>query len=106
MKKTLLICILALSVFTGLSAQAVPNPASVYPNPATSSVRISFATPVKSDVTVTISDILGNRIGTFKFAADEAISIDLANLELKNGMYLVKVETGDQSQLKRLVVKS
>jgi hypothetical protein len=106
MKKTLLILILALSIFTGLNAQVVPNPASVYPNPATSSIRVSFATPVKSDVTITISDILGNKIGAFKFTADEAISIDLSNLDLKNGMYLVKVETGDQSQLKRLVVKS
>ena len=104
MKKNLLI--FALFAFFGLNAQTAPNPVSVYPNPASSNIHISFATPVKSDVTVTISDILGNRITQLKFAADQLIDIDLSLLELKNGMYLVKVEAGDLSQLKRLVVKS
>lgn len=105
MKKAILI--LALSVFLGLKAQTpLPNQVSIYPNPAVSSVNITFSEPVRSDVTITISDILGNKIETLKFSPEAVIHIDLSGMNLRNGMYLIKVETGDQSYLKRLVIKS
>jgi hypothetical protein len=103
MKKTLLI--LFLVSFIGLKSQVI-NQMTLYPNPATTNVNISFTEPVKTDVIVVISDILGNKIETLKYSAGTAINIDLATLNLTKGLYLFKVEAGDQNFMKRLVVKS
>jgi hypothetical protein len=103
MKKILLILFLA--SFFGLKSQVV-NQMTLYPNPATTYVNISFTEPIKTDITVVISDILGNKIETLKYSAGTAINIDLATLSLTKGLYLIKVEAGDQNFIKRLVVKS
>lgn len=89
-----------------MGAQNQSPQVSIYPNPASSQVNISFSDAVKSDVTITISDILGNKIETLRFAPDAPITIDLTALSLKNGIYLIKIESGEVSSLKRLVVKS
>jgi len=102
--------ILLILIFTGFLAlkgqSPVPQQVSIYPNPASSSINITFTEPLKSDISVTISDILGNKIETLKFSADALVHIDLDGLNLKNGIYLVKIETGDQSFLKKLLIKS
>lgn len=95
-----------LSGFLALGAQNQGPQVSIYPNPASSQVNIAFSDPVKSDVVVTISDILGNKIETLRFTPDAAITIDLVALSLKNGIYLVKIESAEVSSLKRLVIKS
>lgn len=95
-----------LSGFLALGAQTLSPQVSIYPNPASSQVNIAFSDPLKSDVTITISDILGNKVETLRFAPDAQITIDLTALSLKNGIYLVKIESAEVSSLKRLVVKS
>lgn len=89
----------------GLNAQNPVDKVSLYPNPASTSVNVLINETSQKDVVVTISDILGNKIETFKFKAGEAINIDLSTLNLRNGMYLFKIESGDDVWLKRLVVK-
>lgn len=89
----------------GLSAQTPTDKVSLYPNPASTSVNVLINEPSQKDVVVTVSDILGNKIETFKFKSGEAIHIDLSTLNLRNGMYLFKIESGDDVWLKRLVVK-
>ncbi len=88
-----------------LSAQSSPK-VNLYPNPATDFVRLTFNEIIYTDVTVTISDILGNKIETFTFKPSESIYIDLSGLELMNGMYLIKIETGSSMFLKRLLIKA
>jgi hypothetical protein len=80
MKKILLI--ISFILFAGLKSYSQsPNQVTLYPNPASSSVNITFSSPSKSEVTVVISDILGNKIETLKYASDEVIYIDLASLK-------------------------
>ncbi len=101
--------ILLFSLFVFLSLRMfsqVPNHINLYPNPASTTIHISFSNPVKDAVKVSISDILGNKIQTIEFSENESIDIDLTPLQLHNGLYLVKIETGGQTYLKRLLVKS
>src|SRR5688572_29923794 len=90
-----LICFICLQ-----SQVPVSNQMSIYPNPASSGINISFSETVRTDVVVTVSDILGNKIETFKFIAGTPIYIDLSSMSLKNGLYLIKAEAGDQSFVK------
>jgi len=104
MKRFLLLTVL--SGYLALGAQNQGPQVSLYPNPASSQVSIAFSDAVKSDVTITISDILGNKIETLRFTPDGPITIDLTALSLKNGIYLIKIESAEVSSLKRLVIKS
>lgn len=103
MKHFLLFCSLLFTM--ALSAQSSPK-VNLYPNPATDFVTLTFNEIIHSDVTVTISDILGNKIETFTYKPSESIKIDLSGLELMNGMYLIKIETGGSVFLKRLLIKA
>lgn len=99
------IFIMVLMAGLGLNAQNPTEKVSLYPNPASTTVNVQLNDYNTKDVVVTVSDILGNKIETFRFKAGESMSIDLAALELKNGIYLFKIENGDNVWLKRLVVK-
>lgn len=100
-----LFTILFISLTFSIFAENTPVKLSLYPNPASSFVEIAFSEIVQSEVTVTMSDILGNKIETFTFKPGEPIRIEFAQYNLKNGMYLLKVETGSEVFLKRLVIK-
>jgi|GEM_PF-6466065 len=102
MKQILLLTGLILSMT--LHAQNAPK-VNLYPNPASTFVRISFSEVVQTDVTVVISDILGNKIETYTFKPSESVDIDLAALNLINGLYLIKIQTGSTMVQKRLLVK-
>jgi len=101
---------LLLIIFCGLSISLLAdnppvNKVSLYPNPAVSYVDIAFSETVQSEVTVTISDILGNKIETFTFKPGEQLRIEFEPLHLKNGIYLFKIESQQEVTLKRLVIK-
>lgn len=96
----------ALLIFTAFSAVAETPAVSLYPNPAGAQVSISFSDMPATDVSVVISDILGNKIETFTFRSNESISIDLAALRIPNGMYIFKITTGTAVYTKRLSVKN
>lgn len=103
-KKLLLITFCSLSI--SLLAQNTPsNKVSLYPNPAVSYVDIAFTETVQTEVSVTISDILGNKIETFVFKPGEPLRIEFEPLHLKNGIYLFKIESQEDVFLKRLVIK-
>lgn len=103
MKK--LIFILFLGAGIALNAQVQTDKISLYPNPSSGSVNVVLTEVADSDVTVTISDILGNKIQTFIFKPGDLMQIQMGDLNLKNGIYLFKIETGSQSVTKRLVLK-
>ena len=79
---------------------------TMYPNPANGFVKVNFSETPKSDITFTISDILGNKIETFTYKASDVITCDFSGLNLINGMYLIKIEYGGQVVLKKLLIKN
>ena len=79
---------------------------SVYPNPATENVSISFDLLNSNEVSVQVIDINGKIVSetiTETFAAGSN-KIDIATANLSQGMYLVKFQTAETSLTTRLVV--
>ena len=99
--------ILMIGLLAGMQLMAQSNSkVTMYPNPANGFVKINFSESPKSDIVFTISDILGNKIETYTFKASDVITCDFSSLNLINGMYLIKIEYGDQVVLKKLLIKN
>ncbi len=73
------------------------------PNPAHGNVVIGIAKIRNTDVTVTISDIIGNKVFTSKETADYNFNKTIDIHELPAGVYMVKVEYADQVTTTRLI---
>ena len=99
--------ILMVGLLAGMQVMAQSSSkVTMYPNPANGFVKINFSETPKSDITFTISDILGNKMETYTFKANETITCDFSNLNLINGLYLIKIEYGDHVVLKKLLIKN
>ena len=99
--------ILMIGFLAGMQLMAQSNSkVTMYPNPANGFVKINFSETPKTDISFTISDILGNKIETYTFKASDIITCDFSGLNLINGMYLIKIEYGDQVVLKKLLIKN
>ncbi|MBL0136924.1 MAG: T9SS type A sorting domain-containing protein [Bacteroidetes bacterium] len=73
------------------------------PNPAHGNVVIGIAKIRNTDVTVTISDIIGNKVFMSKETADYNFNKTIDIHELPAGVYMVKVEYADQVTTTRLI---
>lgn len=81
------------------------NIVSVYPNPASSEVRISFTGVVKNDVKIEMFNIVGSVVATMDVATNDlndGVTINVS--DLPEGIYLVKLTSGNQVTTKRIVV--
>lgn len=76
---------------------------SVSPNPARGTVQIHVSRVKDTEVIVTITDILGNKVFVSKEAADLNYSKTVDIHEMPAGIYMVKVEYNDQINTVRLV---
>nr|NQU90474.1 T9SS type A sorting domain-containing protein [Bacteroidota bacterium] len=81
---------------------------SVFPNPANGQVNISFNKRIISESEIIITDLSGKRIRQFRgFIIDPAkqqICLPLGNLE--NGMYILKVVTGEGVVTTKLAIQN
>ena len=72
---------------------APPLDLNLYPNPASSSLYIDFATSQKN-VTIEVFDMLGNLIQGFQYNELGKYAVLLINT-LQSGVYLVKIQSAD-----------
>lgn len=81
-----------ISVTVGISSIAKPGGFKIYPNPNNGNFTIEIENPAK-DISIKVYDIIGNLIKTVETNPDKkSYSIDL---ETANGIYLVKVKSGE-----------
>ena len=77
-----------------------------YPNPFNPVTKINFSIPKQSVVTLRIFDLLGKEVTTLinesKSAGNYDVSFDGANLS--SGVYFYKIEAGDFSDVKRMML--
>ncbi|MFA5574051.1 MAG: M43 family zinc metalloprotease [Brumimicrobium sp.] len=79
---------------------------NVYPNPAGEYANIDFSVNHPKDIQISIVDMLGQVVQSEVVAANtgqNAVSLDVQNI--KAGMYLVKVKSGQREQVKRLIIQ-
>ncbi|RSK43372.1 DUF4961 domain-containing protein [Hymenobacter perfusus] len=77
------------------------------PNPAGASAQLRYTLPQAGTVQVTVSNLLGATVQTLpatrQAAGNRELELPLSNLS--NGVYLVRLTTGEQQQTVRLVVQ-
>jgi alpha-galactosidase len=78
----------------GTDADALLRTTSfLYPNPASNSFRVKFASPVTGNATVTISDLGGKKIYSTIVNVDGTTSAEISAGALAKGFYVVTVAT-------------
>jgi hypothetical protein len=90
--------------FVGLNNAKLDANVNVFPNPANNDVTVSIRHTEEADYTVTITDLLGRTIKTVN--ANNVSATDL-NIDLSseaNGVYLVKVQSGNAVKSSKLVI--
>lgn len=84
---------------TDIDAQS----ALVYPNPTSAAVKVSIpSVEVNSDIKLVLTDLAGKAIVTKNFTNAEDMKLNTSSLE--NGIYLLKVENGENTYSTKVTV--
>ncbi|UOG76654.1 alpha-amylase family glycosyl hydrolase [Hymenobacter tibetensis] len=78
------------------------------PNPSATSALLRYELPAAAPVTVTVQNLLGSTLRTIQIKARQVSGQHELNLpvqDLANGVYLVRLSTGQLTQTTRLVVQ-
>jgi endo-1,4-beta-xylanase len=73
----------------------------IYPNPASTHFQIR-ADGNQKNTTASITNALGQRLKTFNIPPSGVISVSTA--DLSNGVYFIKIDSGNLQQVKRLII--
>jgi hypothetical protein len=68
-------------------------------------LTISFDKISQSKLTVNITDLTGKMFMSKEFYVGDSQHIKIKDLQLESGMYLVNVQSGYNSLIKKLIVK-
>lgn len=88
----------------GINELIDENFVSVAPNPSSGEFRIDYNLPAKTDVALTVTDVMGKVVHTEKlnYPTNTKSTIDLS--ENSSGVYQLRVETANGYLVKRLVI--
>jgi photosystem II stability/assembly factor-like uncharacterized protein len=77
-----------------------------YPNPFNPSTKISFSLPKAGDVKLIVFDILGREVATlidgFTGAGNHTVDFNASNLS--SGVYLYKIQAGDFTETRKMIL--
>ncbi len=76
---------------------------SVYPNPAASFIQLQVNTNTRDAVQVTVSDLTGKQLISNSYQVNNGL-IKISTANLTNGTYLVKLVSGGEQYLQKVVV--
>ena len=77
----------------------------VYPNPAQNGLTVEYTTSGEINITLEIFDVTGKKIVNLQNRLTEGIHQNIINTRhFKNGIYLLRVSTGNKTVVKRVVV--
>ena len=91
----------------GVDEKEIVNNLSIYPNPATDNLSVSFLLSDSKTVSVALYDMLGKQMMVNNMGVQPAGSIDV-NFDvnsLQSGVYLIKTEVGNKSYVNKVIVK-
>lgn len=91
---------------TGIAENSAIAQFNVYPNPASGSSTMSIVLKQASELSVSVMNIVGETVRTQNFGTVEAGSFNTA-LDLSNltkGVYLVKINAGNQTSFQKVMV--
>ncbi|MGY6562055.1 MAG: T9SS type A sorting domain-containing protein, partial [Luteibaculaceae bacterium] len=89
-------------VTTGIKNLANSIAITIFPNPASNQVNISYTGSLAERVALTIFDLSGKAVGSAVINQNQQV-VDISGLA--QGIYLFRIETPTTSQTKRVAVK-
>jgi hypothetical protein len=91
---------------TGINGEktAFANGVVLYPNPSSDLINISFNSPVQSNVSFEIVDVLGKQVITENFTAQAGNNLHSVFVnKLKKGLYFVKIQNEKGQTIERFI---
>ena len=84
-----------------------PELRSIEPNPAKDAMQIRFALPVDGPVSIELFDVTGRRVAVLGegFRASGPHTISWRRGRLPDGVYLVRLQAGDFTTIRKLVLR-
>jgi hypothetical protein len=78
---------------------------NIFPNPAKEQASLEFNMQSAAKATIVLTDIAGNQVSSTNIALGTGYNrMDLTTENLAAGMYLVRINAGNQSLVKKLVI--
>lgn len=103
--------VMAEIITVGINDSDLETMAEVYPNPATSYAEIKFTSSIANNARVEIMDIRGGAVKTFELGDIASGSHfvkwnlkDNASQDVAPGVYFIMISTGEQKQIKKVIV--
>ncbi|MCE1164519.1 MAG: S8 family peptidase [Bacteroidetes bacterium] len=103
------VCFVLTATGTGNNTVVTPSKYELsqnYPNPFNPVTKINFAIPKQGFVTMKIYDVLGREVRTLVDEVKQAgnYSVDFNAAEFASGVYFYKLQSGDFSEIKRMIL--
>jgi hypothetical protein len=89
----------------GIEESDAANNLIVFPNPAHESVMISFETTENSAAQIELLAVDGKLVFSSTLAASTKFNVEIQTVDFPEGIYLVKIQTGQGLTTKRIVVQ-
>lgn len=90
---------------TGIGEYGEADKLMVYPNPAGDVLKVRFKEDIATSATVIVYNMLGEEVMKItKTALSSTEEITLNTSELKDGIYMLKLEYGDKQATKRVLI--
>jgi len=78
---------------------------NIYPNPTKSSLTLQYNLIENSSINVAIYDVIGRKVQENKWVQHKGMHQNMVNTQnLKNGIYLLRLSTGNKTAVKRFVI--
>ncbi len=103
------ICFTVTSLGAGNNTSLIPTKFELgqnYPNPFNPTTKINFAIPKQGMVTMKIYDVLGREVRTLVNEVKQAgnYSVDFNAAEFASGVYFYKLQSGEFTDIKRMIL--
>lgn len=105
MKKILLVSVLFLIVFVS-NAQKPSEVWSVYPNPVKEDLYVDIKGMLNANYTIALHDVLGNIIFKIDNTNSNSYRFSLKEYDLNKGFYFIKLTSGNEVFIKKIMIKN
>ncbi|MGZ4116924.1 MAG: FG-GAP-like repeat-containing protein, partial [Bacteroidia bacterium] len=93
------------STATGITALSGNNGVSVYPNPASSEVNVTFSTDMNSRTTIELTDLAGRLVRTWNIEKPVQGQTTLLDVnEMKAGTYFITIKNDTRKLVQKLIL--
>jgi len=77
---------------------------TIYPNPASNLITLSFENQIQNPATITLTDLSGKALVKFE-NVDPTLNTNIDVNGLPDGFYFLKIKSGDKALVKKIIIK-